>query len=79
MISWLHQKPDDLDLHCFSRGFRILKKFCTLYAFKVEYDMSGNIRFPTMWFVGPAKAQTSRLICADSSDSYAPKGTLGGI
>ena len=28
-------------------------------------DMSRDMRFPTMWYVRPAKAQTRLRICAD--------------
>ena len=28
-------------------------------------SMSRDLRFPTMWYVRPAKAQTSLIICAD--------------
>ena len=30
-----------------------------------ELNMSRGMRFPTMWYVRPAKAQTSLRICAD--------------
>ena len=29
------------------------------------YKMSQDMNFPTMWYVQPAKAQTSLRICAD--------------
>ena len=32
-------------------------------------DMSRDMRFPTMWYVRPAKAQTSLRICAVLSES----------
>ena len=30
-ISWLHQKPADLDLHCFKKNLILKSKACTLH------------------------------------------------
>ena len=32
---------------------------------RFDYILSRGMRFPTMWYVRPAKAQTSLHICAD--------------
>ena len=35
-----------------------------LHSFWVHFDMSCNMRFPTIWFMKPAKPQISLRICA---------------
>ena len=39
-----------------------------ILSFSGRTDLSHNIRFPTMWHVRPAKAQTSLTICAVLSE-----------
>ena len=40
------------------RGYVLLVVFCS------KYDMSRDMKFPTMWYMQPAKAQTSLRIRA---------------
>ena len=50
LIRWLHQKPSDLDLHCFSRedisGFRRGKKFIDL-----ALEISATLLLPFLSFM----------------------------
>ena len=41
-ISWLHQKPADLDLHCFQkRKNNFKKKFCMQCTYRGKYHIHG--------------------------------------
>ena len=46
-----------------------VRSYLTLpYYFLKNLNLSHDMRFPTLWYVRPAKAQTSLLICADWSE-----------
>ena len=55
------------------RELKTLQKICQLNCPKGDHrmlrNMSCNMRFPTMWYVRPAMAQTSLRICAVWSES----------
>ena len=40
LISWLHQKPADLDLHCFQKSIKFLKKF--IHSALIEWNTVYN-------------------------------------
>ena len=64
LISWLHKKPADLDLHCFQkRVYRISKKVCT-WLFVLILYVPGN-KFSVMLgrtFLGCTSAK-QRIKC----------------
>ena len=69
--------------YCLANCFRLSRSFNLNLYFSIwvnlmaenkslfqEYYMSHSMRFPTMWYVGPAKAQTSLRIRAVWSEPW---------
>ena len=59
------QNPEIRIVKTFIHAFVVCSLFCmyTLEAY-IGNNMSSDMKFPTMWYVSPAKAQTSLRIRA---------------
>ena len=44
LISWLHQKPADLDLHLFTKGGITFRKKCYVYSALIKLIMALKLR-----------------------------------
>ena len=64
MFSYRIISYDNIYKQVFNESFVFHKRSYTHEGHKFYY-MSGDMRFPTMWYVQPAKAQTSMRVHAD--------------
>ena len=61
-IIWVLMKPADQNHTYFIHTVNLYKNDWSDWIYEVY--MSPDIKFPTMWYVQPAKAQISLRICA---------------